>query len=141
LKKIKSFELDHTKLKKGLYISRVDGNITSFDLRMKQPYKDALLSPVEIHSFEHLLASVLRSGKLKDKILYVGPMGCATGFYVLVSDANIDDFKPVLIDALKFIAYECSEMYGGTKAECGNYKTLDLKIGKKCALDYLGVLL
>ena len=86
MKKIKSFEIDHTKLEKGLYISRVDDNIITYDLRMVKPNTPPFLENDGIHTFEHLLATFLRNSEYSENVVYVGPMGCRTGFYLLFKD-------------------------------------------------------
>ena len=88
MKKITSFTVDHTSLEPGIYVSRVDGDIVTYDLRMRKPNTDSLLSNSAMHSFEHMLATYMRNGAIGDKIIYVGPMGCQTGFYLLIRNAD-----------------------------------------------------
>lgn len=83
LKQIASFQVDHTKLVEGMYTSRVDGDITTYDIRMVKPNCGTYLPYAAIHSFEHLFATYVRSTELSDQVIYVGPMGCRTGFYFL----------------------------------------------------------
>ena len=134
--RISSFEIDHTTLQKDIYLSRVDGDIITLDLRMRRPYVDSPLSIVQMHSLEHLLASALRNGNDKDKIIYCGPMGCATGFYVLVRESDFEKAKSIALEALKSIE-SIKKMPGNSKKECGDFRTLDLKVGQDLAREYL----
>lgn len=142
MKTISSFMIDHTKLKSGLYVSRVDslrrGTVTTFDLRMKTPYVDEPLRPEAAHAIEHCLATYLRNRR--DDIVYVGVMGCMTGFYVLVwGKCSVGQIKGSLIDAFKWIT-ETDTIPGATKIQCGNYQFMDLADAKKEAEQYLEVL-
>ena len=140
MKKITSFTVDHTVLEKGIYVSRIDGDITTYDLRMRKPNTDDLISNSSMHSFEHMLATFLRNSKLADDIIYVGPMGCQTGFYVLVRNAENDNLLSVLKDCLIKISEYEGEVFGNSEIECGNYKNLDLSKAKDEALAFLEVL-
>lgn len=84
--KIASFTVDHNKLKKGMYISRIDGDIVTYDIRMKKPNAGDYLENKELHTIEHLFATFARNSAIKDSVIYVGPMGCRTGFYLLLRD-------------------------------------------------------
>ena len=140
MKKIASFTVDHRFIKEWIYISRIDGDITTYDIRMRKPNTGSLMSNDLIHSFEHLFATFMRNGELAEKTIYVGPMGCQTGFYLLVRDA---DNKAVLAEikrVLEEIANYKGEMPGSSEIECGNYKTLDLEKAKSACIDYLDVL-
>lgn len=140
MNKITSFTVDHTKLEKGLYISRIDGDITTYDLRMRKPNIGDLMSNSAMHSFEHMLATYLRNSRIKDDVIYCGPMGCQTGFYVLIKNADNKKFLTVLKECLKgIISYE-GEMFGNSETECGNYKNLSLASAKEEASMYLKVL-
>ncbi len=137
MKKIASFTVDHRFIKEWVYISRIDGDITTYDIRMRKPNSDNLMPNAAIHSFEHLFATFMRNGILSDQIIYVGPMGCQTGFYLLVRDADnkavLDEIKRVLDE----IANYKGEMPGNSEIECGNYKNLDAGIASKEAAEYL----
>lgn len=140
MNKITSFTVDHTKLEKGLYISRIDGDITTYDLRMRKPNTGDLMSNSAMHSFEHMLATYLRNSRIKDDVIYCGPMGCQTGFYILIKNADNKKFLTVLKECLKgIISYE-GEMFGNSETECGNYKNLSLASAKEEASMYLKVL-
>lgn len=140
MEKITSFTVDHTVLEPGIYVSRTDGDIVTYDLRMKKPNTDDLLSNSAMHSFEHMLATYLRNGELKDKIIYVGPMGCQTGFYVLVRMNDNEKLLKELICALESIICHTDKMFGASAVECGNYKNLSVKEAKSVAEEYLHIL-
>ena len=137
--KIPSFTINHLSLSPGLYVSRRDGDVTTFDLRIRRPYADPVLTNAEMHSLEHLLATELRSGALKKHVLYVGPMGCATGLYVLYRDLCDSAVVQDLIRAFKAIQ-TAQAMPGNSRQECGNCDTLDLEAGKRVAKQYYGVI-
>ena len=121
MKKIKSFEIDHTNLETGLYISRVDDNIITYDLRMVKPNTPPFLENDGIHTFEHLLATFLRNSEYSKNVVYVGPMGCRTGFYLLFKDLAPKLAIKLIQDALNFIANYEGEIPGNSAIECGNY--------------------
>ena len=104
MQRIKSFEVDHTKLKKGLYIFKVDGDIITYDLRMDKPNTPPFLENSGIHTFEHLMATYLRNSKNKESVIYVGPMGCRTGFYLLFNDLAPEAVINLIKNALKYIS-------------------------------------
>lgn len=132
MERIASFTVDHTKLQPGLYLSRRDGDIITFDLRFKKPNTGDLLSNSEMHSAEHLIATLLRNSAEKEAVIYFGPMGCQTGFYFLFDnrllscEGAIDLLKEVFAAAADFEG----EMPGKSPAECGNYANLDLEAGR-----------
>lgn len=140
MKKITSFTVDHTVLDPGIYVSRKDGDIVTYDLRMKRPNTDDILSVSAMHSLEHMLATYLRNSEIADKIIYVGPMGCQTGFYVLVRMDDNEKFLGSLKTALEQVSNHNGEMFGNSPVECGNYKTLSLDAAKKEAAAYLEIL-
>lgn len=139
--RIASFSVDHTVLKPGLYVSRVDGDIVTYDLRVCEPYSGNLLGFEEMHTMEHLIATIVRNNKdYSGDIVYFGPMGCQTGFYLLVNKLDWDIVKGMLIDAMKQVIDWSDEVPGNSKVECGNYTTLNLEAAKKVAFEYLKVL-
>ena len=140
MQKITSFTVDHTKLDKGIYISRVDDDITTYDLRMRKPNTSDLISNSSMHSFEHMLATFLRNSAISDKIIYCGPMGCQTGFYVLIRNANNEEFLKILKKALADISAYEGEMFGNSEIECGNYKNLSIDAAKEEARMFAEVL-
>ena len=138
MKKIKSFQVDHKKLTKGIYISRIDGDIVTYDLRFCKPNSSVLLNNSTIHSTEHMLATFLRNSEIQNDVIYFGPMGCQTGFYLLVRDAvSSADVLEEVKRALKLTIEYTGEIFGATEAECGNYKNLDLNSAKLACIDYL----
>ena len=137
MQKIASFTVDHRMIKEWIYISRIDGDITTYDVRMRKPNTGDVMSNALMHSFEHLFATFMRNGRLSQSVVYVGPMGCQTGFYLLVRDA---DNKAVLDEVKRVLAeigdYE-GEMPGMSEIECGNYRNLDCDLAKNEARIYL----
>ncbi len=137
MQKIASFTVDHRYIKEWIYVSRVDGDITTYDIRMRKPNTDDVMSNELMHSFEHLFATFMRNGAIAEKIIYAGPMGCQTGFYLLVRDAVhsevIAEIKRVLSDIAKYKG----EMPGSSEIECGNYRNLNCDTAAKEAAEYL----
>ncbi len=127
MERIASFTVDHTKLNEGIYVSRIDGDITTYDLRFKKPNCGDYLSNSAMHTIEHLMATYLRNGSLKDKIIYFGPMGCQTGFYLLIRNAINDETLLEVKNALQLCISHSGEVFGASAVECGNYRSLDLK--------------
>ena len=145
---VSSFNIDHTKLKCGLFVSGKDMLdsglvLTTFDLRMKRPYHDEPMTTGSVHALEHLLADYLRGDDLwGNKILYVGPMGCRTGFYVMMSgDLGSKDVLPLIIRAFDYISEFSGEIPGATQKQCGNYLDMDLNEAKTDAAIYYNVLI
>lgn len=140
IKKIASFEVDHRYITPGLYISRIDGSVTTYDLRTKKPNCGDLMDNSTMHSVEHMFATYVRSSEIKDDVLYFGPMGCQTGFYLLVNNADNERVKLVILDTLRKIINHDGEIFGNSEIECGNYKSLDLEKAKAEAALYLEIL-
>lgn len=140
MNKIQSFTVDHLTLKQGLYISREDADITTYDLRTRTPNTDDLMDNSTMHSCEHMLATFLRNSEIKNDIIYFGPMGCQTGFYLLVRNANHSQVIEVLKDCLKKTCMHNGEVFGASAVECGNYKNLSLKKAKEECEKYLKVI-
>ena len=141
MKKIASFTVNHNILEKGIYISRIDGDIVTYDIRMKKPNNSDYLGNGELHTIEHLFATFARNSEFSDSVIYVGPMGCRTGFYLLLRD-NISHEQAIELvrDSFQFIADFEGEIPGSKKEECGNYLEHDLAGAKKTAEDMLKVL-
>ena len=136
---IPSFEKDHDALRKGLY-ARTDANgITTFDLRFKTPNAGDYISPKALHSIEHLLATVLRNGRHQDEIVYFGPMGCRTGFYLLTVRLSYNEVLALLRESIP-AALAMDSVPGSARKECGNYLEHDLAGAKKELAAYLAVL-
>lgn len=130
MEKIKSFTVDHRKIEVGVYVSRLDGDITTYDLRMKKPNSGDVLSYGAIHTIEHLFATFIRNSELKESVIYFGPMGCQTGFYLLVRNAQNNRVLEEIKNTLKKIVDYEGEVFGATEEECGNYKNHDLDSAK-----------
>ncbi len=135
--KIASFTVDHDLLTEGIYVSRIDGDITTYDLRTRIPNCGDYMDNLTMHSVEHMFATYVRSGALSDRIIYFGPMGCQTGFYLLVRDAECDEVLAEVKDVLNKIIDHTGEMFGAVRRECGNYKNLDLAAAKRECRAYL----
>lgn len=141
--KIASFTIDHTKLLRGIYVSRKDNVnsniITTFDIRMKEPNREPVLTNEAIHTIEHLAATYLRNDKeWKDRVIYWGPMGCLTGNYLVLSgDLQSSDIVELMKSTFQFIANYEDIVPATTAAECGNYKMHSLPEAKAEARKYL----
>ena len=141
MKKIASFTINHDLLTPGLYISRIDGDCVTWDLRMKTPNAGDYLEQKALHTLEHLLATRLRNSSRSDEVVYVGPMGCRTGFYVVVRDSvSPADLTGLLREAFAWAAAFEGAIPGATRPECGNYLEHDLSGAKAEAAAYLEVL-
>ena len=142
MERIASFQVDHDKLEPGLYLSRRDGEVTTFDLRFKKPNTGDLLTNAEMHSVEHIIATLLRNGKAKDAVIYFGPMGCQTGFYLLVDSRQLTDADAVALvkDTFAAGAAFTGPMPGYSSVECGNYINLDTELAKKQCAAYCGII-
>ena len=142
MERIASFTVDHNKLRPGLYLSRRDGDIITFDLRFKTPNTGDLLSNSEMHSAEHLIATLLRNSEEREAVIYFGPMGCQTGFYFLFDnrllscEGAIELLKEVFDAAADFDG----EMPGKSPTECGNYVNLDVETGRAVCRFYAGLI-
>ena len=144
MKKIPSFTIDHTRLSRGIFVSRKDttpgGNVlTTFDIRMKLPNREPALDPRAIHTIEHLAATFLRNHpQWSNRIIYWGPMGCLTGNYLIVSgDYVSSDILPLMVETFRFIADFEGEIPGATPQDCGNYTFNDLTQAKAEAAAFL----
>lgn len=140
LRKIASFQVNHDVLQRGIYTSRIDGDVTTYDIRMKLPNKGDYLNNPAMHTIEHLVATYVRSSEYSDRIIYFGPMGCRTGFYLLVRDIDPEQVIALVREAFDFLANYEGEIPGVSSVECGNYLEHDLVDAKKEASDYLPVI-
>lgn len=140
MKIIKSFEVDHTKIEKGMYISRVDGDITTYDIRMIKPNKPPFLDNSGLHTFEHLFAIYVRNSKNGKNIVYAGPMGCRTGFYLLTRGLAHEITIKLVQSAMNYIKNFNGSIPGASEKECGNYRDHDSKKAKIYASDMFEVL-
>ena len=140
INKIASFTVDHDLLTEGIYVSRIDGDITTYDLRTRIPNGGDYMDNLTMHSVEHMFATYVRASAIADRVIYFGPMGCQTGFYLLVRDAANDEVFATVLDVLSKIVNHDGEMFGAVKKECGNYLNLDLAIAKAECERYLNIL-
>ena len=143
MKKIPSFTIDHIRLERGIYVSRQDNVggevVTTFDVRMKEPNREPVLSPSAIHTIEHLAATFLRNHPVwADRIIYWGPMGCLTGNYLIVKgDLTSADVLPLIRETFAFVAAYDGEVPGATARDCGNYLLMNLPEARWEARKYL----
>lgn len=144
MEKIASFRIDHTRLERGIFLSRCDMTpsgdvVTTFDIRMTRPNRDPALSPETLHAIEHLAATFLRNdAEWKDRIIYWGPMGCCTGNYLLVAgDYESADILPLLRRTMEFIAGFDGDVPGATPRDCGNYSFMDPEGAREAARKFL----
>lgn len=143
MEKITSFTIDHIKLQPGIYVSRKDtvGSeiITTFDLRMTSPNEEPVMNTAEMHAIEHLAATFLRNHKdFGQKIIYFGPMGCRTGFYLLLAgDYESKDILPLMVEMWEFIRDFKGEVPGASAKDCGNYLDMNLPMANYLAKKYL----
>lgn len=142
MERIASFQVDHNKLRPGLYLSRQDGSVITYDLRFKTPNTGDLLTNAEMHSVEHIIATLLRSSLQKDAVIYFGPMGCQTGFYFLFDGDRLTHAQAIGLLNTVFAqgAAFAEEMPGKSAVECGNYRNLDVELAKAQCAYYSGVI-
>lgn len=143
MEKIASFTIDHLKLQPGIYVSRKDKvgaeTITTFDLRMTSPNEEPVMNTAEVHTIEHLAATFLRNHPVyKEKTIYFGPMGCRTGFYLLLAgDLSSRDIVPLMVEMYEFIRDFKGEVPGASAKDCGNYLDMNLPMANLLAKRYL----
>lgn len=146
VEKIASFTVDHIKLLPGLYVSRKDKvgaeTVTTFDLRLTKPNEEPVLNTAEVHTIEHLGATYLRNEPTwKEKVLYFGPMGCRTGFYLLLAgDYSSRDVLPLVTECFRFIRDYRDAVPGASPKDCGNYLDMNLPMANYWGAKYVGVL-
>ena len=146
MEKITSFTIDHIRLQPGLYVSRKDRvgseTVTTFDLRITSPNDEPVMNTAEIHTIEHLAATFLRNdAKWKERVLYFGPMGCRTGFYLLLAgDYTSADVLPLVTECFRFVAGFEGEVPGSSAMDCGNYLDMNLPMAKFWAQRYVKLL-
>ncbi len=144
--KITSFTIDHIKLQPGLYVSRKDKvgaeTVTTFDLRLTKPNDEPVMNTAEVHTIEHLAATYLRNEPVwKDKVLYFGPMGCRTGFDLLLTgDYTSKDVVPLVLDCFRFIRDYRGEVPGASPKDCGNYLDMNLSMANYWGRKYAALL-
>ena len=140
MNKIASFTVNHDKITEGIYVSRIDGDITTYDMRMRKPNMGDYIDNLTIHSLEHMFATYVRNSEKSDKIIYFGPMGCQTGFYLLVRDESNENVLALVKEVLEKIISHKGEIFGNTREECGNYRNLNLEASQIEAKRYLDIL-
>ena len=146
MEKITSFTIDHIKMQPGLYVSRRDAvgseTVTTFDLRLTSPNEEPVMNTAEIHTMEHLAATYLRNEPhWKDQVLYFGPMGCRTGFYLLLKgDRTSREVLPLVLECFRFIAGFAGEVPGASAKDCGNYLDMNLPMANYWGRKYAALL-
>lgn len=141
LKKIASFTINHDTLTPGMYVSRIDRNCVTYDLRLKMPNRGDYLGQGALHTLEHLIATCLRSSDRADEVIYFGPMGCRTGFYLILADTvSREEALRLTREAFAFAAAFEGQIPGARRRECGNYRGHDLPGARREAQAYGAVL-
>ena len=146
MEKSTGFTMDHLKLQPGVYVSRKDKvgaeTVTTFDLRLTSPNEEPVMNTAEVHTMEHLAATYLRNyPQWKDKVLYFGPMGCRTGFYLLLAgDYTSRDVLPLVLDCFRFIRDYRGEVPGASPKDCGNYLDMNLNMANFWGRRYAALL-
>ncbi len=140
MEKILSFQIDHTKLPCGMYLSRVDGDIDTYDLRTRRPNREPVMANGAMHTVEHLFATFVRNSADADQVVYFGPMGCRTGFYFLTRGMDRQRAIELTQSAFAFIAAYEGELPGATERECGNWRDHNLEGAKKEAQKMVKIL-
>ena len=141
ISRIQSFSVNHNTLNEGIYISRVDRGIVTYDLRTRKPNSGDFMDHSTMHTLEHMFATYVRNSEIADSVLYFGPMGCQTGFYLLVAeDVTPQKVYETTVEVLKKTVAHEGDVFGNSAVECGNYRTLDLGAAVNEARRYLAVL-
>ena len=140
ISRIASFSVNHDYIVPGIYVSRIDGDITTFDLRTRKPNCGDYMDNLTMHSVEHMFATYVRNSDIADKVIYFGPMGCQTGFYLLTRDVKLDKVYETVISTLEKIINHDGEIFGKVREECGNYLNLDIDAAKAECKKYLAAL-
>ena len=140
LTRIASFSVNHDLIDEGIYISRIDGDITTYDMRTRRPNMGDYMDNLTMHSLEHMFATYVRNSDIGPDVIYFGPMGCQTGFYLLVRSTPSEKVLGTVLEVLgKIIAHD-GEMPGASRVECGNYKNLSVEAARAEAKRYLALL-
>ena len=138
MERIASFCVDHTRLDRGMYLSRQDGDVLTWDIRMKKPNHGDYLSTGAAHTLEHLFATYARNSQYKDGVIYVGPMGCRTGFYLLLAgDLTSEEIVPLMKGLFTFMRDYKDEVPGACAKDCGNYLDMNLPMANWLADRFL----
>lgn len=140
IKKIESFKADHDRIREGMYVSRKDGGIVTYDLRTRIPNGGDYMDNLAMHSMEHMFATYIRNSDIGDRVIYFGPMGCQTGFYLLTEGLENDTVYDYVIETLEKILSHTGPVFGAQRKECGNYLNLSLAAAQKEAARFLSAL-
>ena len=140
IKRIASFSVNHDYITEGIYVSRIDGDITTYDMRTRVPNAGDYMDNLTMHSLEHLFATLIRQSAIGERVIYFGPMGCQTGFYLLVRDADNAEVLRITLSVLRDISEWAQAMPGESREECGNYRNLDVGAARAEAKRYLDIL-
>ncbi len=140
MQRIQSFTVDHDYIEIDVYVSRIDGDITTYDLRTRKPNAGDYMDNLTMHSLEHMFATYVRNSEMGKDVIYFGPMGCRTGFYLLVRDRMPDEVLGVIKETLEKVILHDGEMFGASQKECGNFRELSLDAAKNEARKYLDAL-
>lgn len=140
MEKIASFSVDHDIINPGIYISRIDGDIITYDMRTRKPNMGDYMDNLTMHSVEHMFATYVRNSEISDNVIYFGPMGCQTGFYLLVRNESKEMVLSVVKNVLNKIIRHEGEIFGNKREECGNYRNLNLEAAKLECERYLACL-
>ena len=140
MERIASCCVDHTTLLPGIYLSRCDGAVITWDIRMKRPNQGDYLSPAAAHTIEHLFATYARNSRYGDHVVYVGPMGCLTGFYLLTQGLTDAEVLDLTTEAFSWMAVYDGPVPGASERECGNYRMMDLPAARAACAEMLPVL-
>lgn len=138
--RIASFSVNHDFIDEGIYVSRIDGDIVTYDLRTRKPNAGDYMDNLTMHSVEHMIATYIRSGSIGGDVIYFGPMGCQTGFYLLVRDRKNSEVLAALREALEATVENTEGMFGQSREECGNYRNLDIEAARRECKRYLEVI-
>ena len=140
MERIASFCVDHTTLRPGMYLSRQDGAVRTWDIRMKRPNQGDYLSPAAAHTIEHLFATYARNSRFGKGVVYVGPMGCLTGFYLLTQGLSDAEALELTAEAFVWMAGYDGPIPGASEKECGNYRLMDLPAARAACAAMVPVL-
>ncbi|MCC8168317.1 MAG: S-ribosylhomocysteine lyase [Clostridiales bacterium] len=140
MERIKSFTINHNVLMPGFYVSRVDGDVTTYDLRTRRPNAGDYMDNATMHTVEHMVATYIRNSECGDRVIYFGPMGCQTGFYLLMRDMEPADVFELVKKVMRQVTEHEGEVFGASAIECGHYENLTLALAKQECAAYLLVL-
>ena len=140
MQKIASFTVNHDKIEPGIYISRIDNDIITYDMRTRKPNMGDYMDNLTMHSLEHMFATYVRNSEISKNVIYFGPMGCQTGFYLLVRDEKPEKVLQIVKLTLEKIIAHDGEIFGNKREECGNYRNLNLEAAQMECKRYLDIL-